>query len=67
MPKQSDLAQASGLHQSRISMFETPGAANITLDTLTRIAAAFKVGLIVEFVSMGEMLRWENNYSQAFG
>jgi transcriptional regulator with XRE-family HTH domain len=64
MPRQSDLAKAAGVHQSRISMFETPGAANMTLETLSRIAAAFKVGLIVKFVSFTEMLREENNYSQ---
>src|SRR6266404_9078549 len=55
MPRQSDLAQEAKMHQSRISMFETPGA-NVTLDTLSRLAAAFKVGLIVEFVSFSEML-----------
>lgn len=52
------------MKQSRISMLETPGAANITLDTLSRIAAAFKVGVIVKFVPFSEMLQWENNYSQ---
>jgi len=45
-------------------MFETPGAANMTIETLSRIAAAFKVGLEVRFVPMSEMLRWENQYSQ---
>jgi transcriptional regulator with XRE-family HTH domain len=64
MPRQSDLAKAAGLHQSRISMFETPGAANMTIETLARLAAAFKVGLMVKFVPMSEMLRWENQYSQ---
>jgi transcriptional regulator with XRE-family HTH domain len=64
MPRQSALAKAAGLHQSRISMFETPGAANMTIETLTRVAAAFKVGLKVEFVPFSEMLRWENGFSQ---
>lgn len=64
MPRQSDLADAAKLHQSRISMFETPGAANMTIETLSRLAAAFKVGLIVKFVPMSEMLRWETQYSQ---
>jgi transcriptional regulator with XRE-family HTH domain len=64
MPRQSDLARAAGLHQSRISMFETPGAANMTLETLSRLAAAFKVGLKVEFVPFSELLRFENGYSQ---
>lgn len=64
MPRQSDLARSAGLHQSRISMFETPGAANMTIETLSRLAAAFEVGLIVKFAPMSEMLRWENEFSQ---
>ncbi len=64
MLRQSDLAQEAQMHQSRISMFETPGAANLTLDTLSRLAAAFRVGLKVEFVPFSDMLRWENGYSQ---
>jgi transcriptional regulator with XRE-family HTH domain len=64
MPRQSDLAQKAQLHQSRISMFETPGAANVTLETLSRLAAAFKVGLVVKFVPFSEMLQWENQFSQ---
>jgi transcriptional regulator with XRE-family HTH domain len=64
MPRQSDLARAASMHQSRISMFETPGAANVTLETLSRLAAAFRVGLVVKFVPFSEMLRWENGYSQ---
>jgi|HubBroStandDraft_6_1064221.scaffolds.fasta_scaffold489362_1 transcriptional regulator with XRE-family HTH domain len=64
MPRQSDLARETGLHQSRISMFETPGAANVTLETLANIAAGLKVGLIVKFVPFSEMLHWENSYAQ---
>lgn len=64
MPRQSDLARAAGMQQSRISMFETPGAANVTLETLAWLAAIFKVGLIVKFVPFSEMLRWENTFSQ---
>ena len=64
MPRQKDLAVAAHLHQSRISMFETPGMANITLETLAKLAAAFKVGVIVKFVPLSHMLRWENEFSQ---
>jgi hypothetical protein len=45
-------------------MFETPGAANFTLETLARLAAVFKVGLVVDFVPFSEMLHWENSFSQ---
>jgi transcriptional regulator with XRE-family HTH domain len=64
MPRQSDLARAAKMHQSRISKFETPGAANLTLETLARLAAAFKVGLVVKFVPFSELLSWDNSYSQ---
>jgi transcriptional regulator with XRE-family HTH domain len=63
MPFQRDLAREAEVHQSRISMFETPGSANITLDTLAKIAAALRVGVIVKFVPFHEMLRWENSFS----
>jgi transcriptional regulator with XRE-family HTH domain len=64
MPRQADLANEAKLHQSRISMFETPGAANVTLETLSRLAAAFQVGVVVKFVPFSEMLKWENGFSQ---
>jgi transcriptional regulator with XRE-family HTH domain len=63
MPRQSDLANAAEMHQSRISMFETPGA-NPTIGTLSAIAAALRVGLKIEFVPFSEMLDWENSFSQ---
>lgn len=64
MARQSDLAREAKMQQSRISMFETPGAANLTLDTLSRLAAVFNVGLIVKFAPFSEMLRWENEFNQ---
>lgn len=36
----------------------------MTLETLARLAAAFKVGLVVKFVPFSEMLQWENGFSQ---
>ena len=36
----------------------------MTLETLARLAAAFKVGLVVKFVPFSEMLRTEDEYSQ---
>jgi hypothetical protein len=63
MPYQRDLAREAELHQSRISMFETPGVANITLETLAKIAAGLRVGVIVKFVPFHEMLWWENSFS----
>ncbi|MHB8302597.1 MAG: hypothetical protein ACYDC6_07155 [Acidobacteriaceae bacterium] len=36
----------------------------MTLETLARLAATFKVGLVVKFVPFSEMLQWENGFSQ---
>ena len=64
MPYQKDLARESEIkQQSRISMLETPGAANMTLETLAKVAAGLRVGVIVKFVPHSEMLRWENSFS----
>ncbi len=63
MPRQKDLAIEAEMHQSRISMFETPGAANITLSTLAEIGAALKCGVVVKFEPFSEMLRWENSFA----
>jgi hypothetical protein len=63
MPFQRDLARESETQQSRISMFETPGMANMTLETLSNVAAGLRCGVIVKFVPFSEMLRWENSFS----
>ncbi len=63
MPFQRDLARESDLHQSRISMFETPGAANMTLETIAKIAAALRVGVVIKFVPFSDMVRWENSFT----
>lgn len=62
-PRQKDFAKAAGMQQSLISRYETPGA-NVTLETLAKIAAANSVALKVEFVPFSEMKEWEANFSQ---
>jgi len=62
--KQTNLAIASGMKQSRISAMEQPGATQFNLETLIRLAATFKVGLVVKFVPFSEMLRWDNRFVQ---
>jgi hypothetical protein len=52
------------MKQARISAMEKPGEAAFSLETLIRLAAAFRVGLQVRFVPHSEMLDWENRYSQ---
>ena len=58
---QPELARAAGMSQPRISEIENPGARNLNLQTLLRIAAAFDVALEVRFLSFGEFIdRVEN-------
>src|SRR5882672_6681318 len=66
MPYQRDLAQQTEMHQSRLSMFETPGTSNMTLETLSKVAAGLGVGVIVKFVPFSDMLRWENDFHPDF-
>jgi transcriptional regulator with XRE-family HTH domain len=61
---QDQLGAEAEMKQARISAMESPGEVNFSLKTLIRLAAAFNVGLWVEFVSHSEMLRRENSFSQ---
>lgn len=61
---QQQLGIEADMLQARISAMESPGEASFNLETLVRIASAFRVGLKVEFVPYSEMLTWENAFSQ---
>lgn len=56
---QAQLAERCGIPQSRISHIEQPGRDPLSLRTLYRLAAAFDVGLSVQFVSFSELVRRE--------
>lgn len=60
---QEELGNLMGTGQSRISAMERPGEL-LTVDTLVRLASAFRVGLMVKFVPFSQMLNWENSYRQ---
>jgi transcriptional regulator with XRE-family HTH domain len=61
---QKELGIAADMKQARISAAEKPGKVAFSLETLIRLAAAFKVGLQLRFVPLSTMLDWENGYSQ---
>ncbi len=61
---QQELADKTGMKQSRVSAIESPGAVNFNLETLVRLAAAFRVALAVQFVPFSEMVDLENEFSQ---
>ncbi|MER9677508.1 helix-turn-helix transcriptional regulator [Mesorhizobium sp. M0208] len=54
---QSDLAAATGMAQSRISLLEDPSYDRVNITTLKRIASAFDVGLAVTFVPFSGVLK----------
>jgi transcriptional regulator with XRE-family HTH domain len=60
---QQELAQEADMKQSRISAMERPGT-KLNIETLIRIAAAFRTGLVVRFAPFSDMLDWENSFSQ---
>jgi transcriptional regulator with XRE-family HTH domain len=60
---QEGLAELSEMKQSRISAMERPGT-RWNIETLVRLVAALRVGLVVKVVSFSEMLNWENEFSQ---
>ncbi len=56
---QAQLAERCGIPQARISHIEQPGRDPLSLRTLYRLAAAFDVGLLVQFVSFSELAHRE--------
>jgi transcriptional regulator with XRE-family HTH domain len=61
---QTLLASEAEMAQPRISAMERPGATKFNMETLIRLAAAFRVGLVVKFVAFSDLLKWENRFSQ---
>lgn len=60
---QEELAQKTEMAQARISVLENPNYENFSIKTLKRLASAFDVGLMVRFVSFGELAEWVSNLS----
>jgi transcriptional regulator with XRE-family HTH domain len=61
---QKQLGDLAEMKQARISAMEKPGEVAFTLETLIRLASAFRIGLQVRFVPLSTMLKWDNEYSQ---
>jgi transcriptional regulator with XRE-family HTH domain len=59
---QAELGFDANMKQARISVLERIGEANFSIETLIKLASAFRVGLMVKFVPMSEMLEWENSF-----
>ncbi len=66
--EQRDLTQKgfeklSGMKQALISRLENPNYSSFTLSTLKKIASIFDIGLIVRFVPISDLIKWELNLS----
>ncbi|MEO8927248.1 MAG: helix-turn-helix transcriptional regulator [Caulobacteraceae bacterium] len=55
---QTQLATATGMAQSRISLLEDPSYEKMSVTTLKRLASAFDVGLAVRFVPFSDIVSW---------
>lgn len=60
---QKDLSEKSGMAQERISVLEDPNYAKLTLNTLKRLASAFDIGILVRFVPISDLVKWELSLS----
>src|SRR5258706_16399084 len=59
---QGEMAALTGIKQPRISILERPGSGNIEINTLAEYAAANRIGLIVRFAPVSEMVEWQENF-----
>lgn len=59
--KQKDFEKLSGMKQALISRLENPDYSGFTLATLKKIASVYDVGLIVRFVPISDLVKWELN------
>ncbi len=60
---QPEMAERTGMKQSRFPLMERPGSARFNLETLRRLAEAFDVALIVRFAPFSELLDWSKAFS----
>lgn len=60
---QAELAKAAETKQSVISRIESKGAANLSIQTLLKLAAAFDVALVVRFEPIDKFIDWVDKLS----
>jgi transcriptional regulator with XRE-family HTH domain len=62
---QAELSSRTGWAQAWVSKLENPNYKGFSLATLKKVASAFEVGLMVRFVPISELVKWELNLSQS--
>jgi transcriptional regulator with XRE-family HTH domain len=61
---QGKLARRARMKQSRISLLEKADYESFSFTTLKRIAAAFDLAVIIQFVSFRDFLRWSESFDE---
>lgn len=56
---QKELADRAGVTQVWISRIENPNYSGFSIKTLLKLASAFDIGLIVRFVPISNLVKWE--------
>jgi transcriptional regulator with XRE-family HTH domain len=56
---QQELGDRVDKQQEQISRLENPNYASFTLSTLKELASAFEVGLMVRFVPISDLVKWD--------
>lgn len=64
---QEQLAESSGLTQGAISRAQNPDYGNLTINTISRIAAGFDVAFVGQFVPFSRLVRWFEEMSEEYG
>lgn len=60
---QKEMSEKIGMKQERISVLEDPNYGKLTLSTLKKIASSLDIGLLVKFVPISDLVKWELNIS----
>jgi transcriptional regulator with XRE-family HTH domain len=58
---QPQLAEKAGMKQARVSVLEQGDYENFTFSTLKKLAAAFNVAVVVDFVSFPDFVKWSES------
>jgi transcriptional regulator with XRE-family HTH domain len=56
---QQKMSEETGMMQERISVLEDPNYGKLTLTTLKKLASALDIGILVRFVPISDLVKWE--------
>ena len=56
---QKELAERVGTKQAWIAQIENPNYSGFSMKTLLKLASVFDIGLIVRFVPISNLVKWE--------